>query len=297
MTSIDDRNQLTVSVSIDDAAQALLRAGSNSLAVAEAYEIDSPEMAQSASLELANLSTTAARLKALEDYLLEPAKLMVERIKNVVQPARKAVASADTMIRGRLSDYMKRQQEQAEAARRAQEEVARKAQAAAAAAAAAARAEAEVRAAAEREKVARALAALEAAQAAGKKSEMARLSAQAAAAQERAQAAVEAGEAKANEAVMEAAAATVAAPVVVSKVSGAGLRDKWEAERTAATDHEAIRAIAVHMVMHARPDLVAYLKLDESALNKSAAAQKTAFDVPGFKAVNNQVLARSGGKK
>jgi len=286
---------LVARVVVGPDALGLIRAGISTLAVAQAYEFDSQEIAESAAAELRTIAALRTRIEDMRGSITAPARLIIENARGMFKPALEHLDRAELFLKDGLKGWTKLLEDRAALVRRQNEENERKARAEAEAQAAALRAAAEERSKAELAKAAAAQAAMEVAQAAGKKSEVARLAAQAASATQRAENAVAAGEAAAQDAVLEAGAATVVMPTVATKVAGFTTRERWVAQfQTGIGAAQAIRLIAREL--QSRPELVAYLSLDESALNKTAGAQKSAFNVPGFVAVNDPVAARARSK-
>lgn len=80
------------------------------------------------------------------------------------------------------------------------------------------------------------------------------------------------------------------APIVSSaapKISGISTRETWKAE---VTDKMAF----VKHIIEARPDLIALVLIDQSALNAQARSLKDALNLPGVKAVKETILAARG---
>lgn len=275
----------------------LIRAASGSKAVAEAYDVTDVDMAREASLELERLSKMEKRLEEVRVSITKPAREIVENTNGFFKPFILALQESQKIIKGRLLTWNAEQQRLADEARRRQEEEARRArqEAEEKAAAARAKAEAEARAAAQRAEEERQRAAK--LEAEGKAREAAAAAAAAAKHEQKAANAIETGEAKAQEAALAAAAATVAAPIEAPKVAGFTTRDNWIAERAAdcPEDGDAIVKMCA-AIAQGRTELVAYLDINWSALNKAAKAQEKRLNVPGITARNSPIAARTARK-
>lgn len=277
---------LNVTLPVTTALRQQITAGTNVVDLAHAFEVDSHEMAQLATAEMQRFRAQGKALKEVMDGFLAPAQQIMERGRAFFNPAIKAYAEGETILKGKLVTW--NEQERARIAREnaERERIAREARQKAEQEAAAARAKADQEAEAKRREAAEAARRQAEAIAAGRAAEAAAAAAQAAELAQQASAIEETAAVEATTALVSAAAVVEsAAPVRQTKIAGFSTREKWEAEMTVATEAEAIRAIAA--AIGQRPELVAYLKLDTSALNKAASAQKAVFNVPGFKATKN----------
>ncbi len=221
------------------------------LVVAQAYEIDSPDMYQLAAQELSKIK---ARYKAINDARLSITRPMDEAKKRVMaffdQPL-KPLKAAESFLKKVMLDWDQKQerirQEKEAEARKAQEEARKKAEA-------------------------------EAEAARKKAEEAAKGNDEQAAAEARAKA----EEAQAQQEALEHAPAPVVMPDT-PKVKGLSKRQKWSAE---VTDFEAlVKAVAEGKAP------ITLLKVDQTALNGMARSLKDALNIPGIRAVAENVLA------
>jgi len=301
------------------------------LALAQEFTIDGPEMAQIAADQRKDWAGQIDHIKKMRLDFLNPAKLIVEAAaKWFNHPIEDREAGRellgqklltwDTQEKARISaENAKREAE----SRRIRQEADAKAAAERARAEEVARAERVKAAAAEAERLRQVAEAerlrregdAKAAAEADRKAKAA--AADAAKATEKAAAATENGEARAQETALQAAAAATAAPMVEQvKASGMSVRSNWIARlqpgvteeaalilivKAAATETDlplGLRALVPGDVLivkpaATRPDLIALLKLDASALNKLAKALKNNMNVPGYVAVDEPVIAGS----
>lgn len=306
--------KVEISVLVTPEVQQALR-GAGALAVAQAYDVDSPEMAQALSDERRMWAKRIDRLEAMKKDLIAPAKEALERMRERLAKWFDAplqdLVQARELAGQKLLAWEKSEQERIARVKAAAEEEARRVRQEADAKAAVERAKAEEAARIEREKAAAAEAERQrqaaeaerlrkegdqkAAAEADRKAKAA--AAEAAKAQEKEQAALDNGAARAAQAQLEAAAqVSAAAPVaMVAKISGSALKDNWVAElKPGVTIEQALLMIVEAIVKENRRDLLALLELNfapRGPLNKLAAAQKGVMNVPGFVAVNKQAIA------
>jgi ATPase subunit of ABC transporter with duplicated ATPase domains len=274
---------LAVSLSMNQETHATIRRNEGAVALAESFVIDSPDMAEEAVRQIQTWRGATKKLDDLYKGFVEPAKSIVERAKELFNPARKAIEDGDAILRAKLQVWNQDQQRIADEERARAETAAREARQKAEREAAAARATAEAKAADERRRADEARAAQEAAVAAGNVTAAREAAERAARAEANATAALENGEAKAAVVTLEAAATmtVVAAPAVAK---GFGQRANWKAECVA--DEAATIKALVGAIAAGRTDLLAILAIDTKAADRMAAALKLHFNVPGMKAVN-----------
>lgn len=234
----------------------------NTLAVAQSYVIDSPEMAEAAAEDLRDIKT---RQKALEEVRLgmtRPLDESKKRIMELFDTPKRALEQAESVLKTGLLAYTKLRDEAEEKIRKEREAAAQKLADEAASAQRAA--EAEATAAAEK-----AAAAQKAAEASGDPEAIA-------AAEKAAEKAAEAE----NDAVATAVIAASMehmAPVVAEKTTlkGFSSRDSWKAE---VTDLMAlVKAVAAG---DASLDL---LEANTKAINQRVTALKAEFKAPGIR--------------
>lgn len=283
--------QFDVNLPVTDDVRRMVNGGAGALSVAHEFVIDSPEMADAANTELKDVK---ARLKAAEqvkDDFVKPIKAQIENINKYLMPSILGFQEAEKVLKSKLLTWTQEQQRKAEEERRRQEEIARKARQEAEAKAAAERARAEEQARQKQREAEEAAEKLRKAQEEGDARAAQAAAAAKAKAEEAAQAALVNGEAKANEITLTAAASVPAAPASVPAApAGFSMRDNWVAVMTAA-DEEAAKQKLVAGIAAGRTDLLAYIDINTSALNKSAKALKKNFNVPGFEAQNQPVAA------
>lgn len=283
-----ESNELTVRLVMTPDMASSLQQDTTALEVAQAYVIDSHEMAEAANEEL---KAVKARIKAVDEWktkFVQPAKDIIASAEALFNPALASLGNAERHLKGAISNWMAEQQRIADEARQKAEAEERERRQKAEREAAAARARAEQEAAEARRKAAEAEAARRKAEAEGNAAAARRAAEAAAKAQADAAAAIETGEARANTAVLEAAAVTPAVVHAPQKLSGFSSRDNWVAVGEVA-EAEAIKLIA--QALPERPELIAYLKLDMSAINKTAKAMKSHTNIPGFRAENKPIAA------
>jgi len=290
MSSTTEVRDLSVTLTMTPEIAQTLARESGALTVAEAFIVDSDEMAGVTNDELKQIKAKREHIKAMKDRFIQPAQQIIDTAKEFFNPPLEALDKAEALLKSRLMTYQTEQRRIAEEARLKAEAEERQRRQKAEQEAAAARAAAEERARQERQKAEEAERARQEAEAAGNATAARAAAETAARATERAQAALENGEAKAQATTMAAAAV---APSVVApapaKLAGFSMRDNWTAKMTTQTETEAVMLIAAALPQ--RPDFAAYLKIDTQALNKLAKAQKSLMAVPGFEAINTPIAA------
>ncbi len=313
-----NEQNLSVQLTLTPQLVADLGREAGALEVAQAYVIDSPEMAQLANKELQDVKR---RLKAVEDWrerFLAPVRQLTDTANEFFNPARAALKASEECLKTALLGWNRKEEERVAAERRAAEEAARRARAEAEARAAAERAKAEEQAREARQKAAaaeaeRLRAAQEAerlrregdAKAAAEQERLARAAAAERAKQEENERAkIEAGEARAQQVTMAAAAVQTPEVHATAKLAGFTPRDNWVTEDEPGRSEEELTLLLVmaaagvgfdeqgkRVLIAPRGELLALVKRDKSAANKLAKALKKAFNVPGMRAVNNPVAA------
>lgn len=291
MGNMNEVAPLSVTMTMTPEIAAQLQQENGALTVAEAYVIDSADIAQLANDELRSVKARIAKVKELKQGFVAPAKQIIANAEALFDPALEALGNAETLLKDRLLAWTRAESERVAEERRKTQEAERLARQRAEQEAAAARAKAEQVAAEERRKAEESERARKEAEAAGNAAEARRAAEAAAKAQERATAAIENGEAKAQSAVLTTAAApapTVSAP---AKLAGFGTRENWIAElKENVTEQDALRLIVAEAAT--RPEMFGYLKLDISAINRSAKALKSNASIPGF-VVKDEPIASS----
>lgn len=279
---------LSVTLTMDQSMQASLMEFEQYLQIARAVTIDSPEMATIANDELRATITNLAKVEEFKKRFVQPAKQIIENANELFNPAIKTLTESRDLLKERLSVWTVEQQRLADERRRAREAEERAARQKAEQEAAAARAKADAEAAEKRRQAEAQLEAQRKAEAEGNAKAAAAAAAAAAKLAEQAAAVTENAEVKAQE-KQAAAVATIAPEAEPEKVRGFGLRDNWKAQLKAPLTEEQALEMIVAAVAAGRRDLLALLKIDWSAGDKLAKAQKTMFAVPGLEAVNKQV--------
>lgn len=281
---------LAVQLSMPAETQATLRQYEGTRHVAEAYEIDSPEMAVEANNELRSIKASLKRLEELRKGFVAPAMQIVENARALFNPAIAGLTEGEKILKAKLLAWQQAEDRRIEEENRRIEEAARKARQEAEAKAAAERARADQQAAEANRKAQEAEEARRKAEAEGNARAAAAAAAEAAKQAERAAAAVENGEARAQVVQLQAAAAAPVATAAPVKLAGLSYRDNWIAILAVnTTETQAIQKIAAALAD--RPELVALLKLDMSAATKMAKALKENFRVPGLAAENQKQVA------
>lgn len=292
--------KLEVSVAVTPEIRKELGAG-GALAVAQAYEIDCPEVAQALADERKAWAKRIDRLEAMKKDLLAPLKTaladMQGRLSKWFDPAMADLVAARELGEQKLLAWQQKEQARVAAENAAREAEARRVRQEAEAKAAAERARAEEQAREANRKAAEAAEAQRKALAEGNARAAAAAAAEAAKQAEKAQAALENGEAKAQEAQMQAAAQVSAAPVAtVAKIAGQSTKETWGAELQPGVTADQAKRLICEAIVAGRSDLLALIEVDTAprgALNKLAAALKGAMNVPGYIARASQSIAGS----
>lgn len=310
-----DNLPLTASLQVTPELLDGLKKESTALEDAQAYVIDSQEMAV---IVNGNLQDVKRRLKVVEEWderFAAPIRQLEETRTALFGPAKKALLAAEAHSKTLLKDWTEKERVRVAAENRAREDAARRAREQAERDAAAARARAEEAArkarqeaeAAEAERRRQEAEAVRLREAGDKKAAAdAERKAQAAAAEkakreeEERQRQAE-GERKAAEIQMAAAAAAEAAPAVAApqKLAGYSERKNWVAELDDDTTvdqalEKVICAIAGVEKCTGRRDLMSLTTLDMKQANKWAKAQESKFSVPGLKSRNAPISSSKG---
>lgn len=292
MGAAEPTQVLSVSLTMTPELAGELTRETGALEVAHAYVVDSPEMAKAANDELKLVKARIVRLKELKAGFIEPALTIRRNAEALFDPAIDANVASEKWLKDQLTGFTAQQQRLADEARRAREAEERAARQEGERKAAAERARSEEVAREERRRAAEAEAARAKAEAEGNRKAAAKAAAEAAAAEERAKASLENGEAKARTMELEGSAAptTIVVPEPM-KLDGFSTRDNWCAELKEGFDDEAVKRELCHAVAEGRTDLLALLKLDMTAANRLAKAQRKNMNAPGLLAVNRPVAA------
>lgn len=269
------------------------------VAVADAYEIDSAEMAQLAANERAAWAKRIDAIKAMRKDFVEPAQTILERAKKWFNPPILDLEAGRELLGRKLLAWDEQERQRVAREQAEREALARKLRQEAEAKAAAEIARAEEQRREHMRREAEAFQAKQKAHAEGNAKAAAAAAAAEAKAREAAQAALENGHAKAAQVQVAAAAASSSQPPVqeVVKIVGQSTKENWVAAlKEGETDQTALLKIVTSIVNDKREDLLALLVVDTAArgpLNRLAAAQKTHMRVPGYVAKNLPVLAGS----
>ncbi len=303
---IPDSLQITVPVS-DDIRKSLMNVG-QAMKMANAYVIDSNDVAQMAQNDVKELTIGATRFETvMNDLMVEP-KRSIEKIKGWFKPAIEDRKAAALVLKNKLSGWMLSEKQRVDRENREREEAERKARQEAEARAAAEMARAEEEARAKLKAANEAEAARKAAEEAGNKRAAAAAAAQSARLRQEADARLESGAAKAQDAHMQAAA-TVSAPVEApQKIKGFSMATKWIAEPLPNIGFDTIKlyvaraAVGIEIdeqgqprLTAPRPELMALLTLETGTCDRWAAGMKTAMRIPGMQA-KETFVARSAKK-
>jgi hypothetical protein len=260
---------------------------------AKALVISNVQQAQHVSNINIALAARIDFVKAIHSELCAPAKLIKETADKYCKPALDDMAEARKIQMAKLAEWDKAERERIAAEKQRQEEEALKI-----------RLEAERKARIEREKAEAAAAlqrqrAAEAAERERKALEEGNAAAARKAAAERAKAlanetaVLEKSAAKAASLTIEAAAKASAMPQVkqAEKLAGTSFRDNWVARLAPGVDMDEALAMLIFEAANGRPELCAYLTINESAIKQTAKAQKGAMRIPGFVSVNEPIVA------
>lgn len=283
---------LAVQLQMPDDTRTVLRQNEGAVAVAEAYEIDSHDMAVMVNDELKSTKASIKKLEELRENFIAPALQIVANAKALFDSPIKALTQAEGIYKGKLVAWQTAEQRRIAAEQAAAAEAARKLRQEAEQKAAAERARAQQQAEEARRREQEADQARRKAEAEGNARAAAAAAAEAAKQAQHAAALVENGEAKAQRAQLEAAAAPAPAPVQAApaKLAGFSTKTNWSAAFAKdTTEADAIKLIAA--ILPSRPDLLGLLKLDMTAANRMAKALKGHFTVPGMMAIEETVAA------
>ena len=312
---------LTATLVLDAAKQLVIEQNITALSIAQSWSIDDPDTADAVAAETNRAKNILKALETDYDEYLVPIQMLRDKADRQYRPVIDSVKAAIAHYGTLLVGWRTQEQKRVAAENAAKEELARKLRAEAEARAKAelaraaeitrqkeelARREAEARQKAENEVRAAAAARQkaidegdkQAAQESARREAEARKEAQARAAAEarateQARSAEAEGAAKAQQLTLDAEAQATSQPAAeMREVAGTTFRGKWIAIQTV-DDHEAKKAICA--AASARPEMLAYLKLDLVAINRTATAQKQLFNVPGFKAEIQQSAAKAKG--
>ena len=279
---------MVIPVSQDMTAKVRL-AGATTLA--EAFEIDSPEMAQLAASYRTQWAAQIDIVKAARDEFNNPLKkFMKEYDAKWFAPPLADYETGRALLGAKVQAWMIAERERVAREKAFAEECARKTRQEAEREAAAVRARADEAAAAERRRAAEAEQRRLEAVAAGDKKAAEKAAADVAKAAERAAAVQENAAAKAAQVMVEAAASAPQPVAEAAKIAGTAMRENWVAKlKPGVTEEQALAQIVAAAA--GNPQLLGLLKLDMSALNKLAKALKKAMDVPGYVAEDEPILA------
>lgn len=301
-------NEFIVSLQMDGTMQTQLRLNEGALVEAQAFAIDSAEMAELTNDELRSVIQREKQVKEWKTSFVQPAKQIIANAEKLFDPALEALENGRLHLKGLLKNWTEQEERRIADDRRRAEDEARRIRQEAEQKAAAERARAEQQAAEERRKAAaaeqeRQRQEREAARlrAEGDAQAAARASAQAAAAaaeaakrEESARAKEEEGETKAVNAELSAMAVIQAAPVQAAPAAvpgGFGLRKNWIAELAPGKTVEQAKAAVVQAISSGRTDLLSLLELSMPSASRLAKAQELNFNVPGLVARNERIAA------
>ena len=286
-----DLSPVAVTVDLPPMARQLVAAGVTYLSLAQAFgTIESAEEAAEANALLKDVKADAENIEKMYQGIVEPFMLGVARIRSLFKPQIDDRVEAEKVLKEKLVAFKvlsdKRQEEERQRAeaerRRLANEATQKA--------AAERARAEEKAREERARAEEADRQREAALAEGDAAAAAEAAAVAAAANERAKSVVADAEVVAQTAVFEAEISAPAVPVR-TKLAGSSFRDNWVVELADGFDEDKAKTAIVAAIALGRPEMLAFLSIDESALKQSAKSYKANFSVPGFVAVNRPIMS------
>lgn len=286
--TVEAPHDITLKIPLTDAHRAAMIANGAALKLAQSYVIDCADMANQAAAEILTFNKQIAGIKVMyEDLAAEP-KSTLAKLKAWFLPGVKEREEAVGILKDRLKGW--NEQETARIAlenKKRQDEADR------------VRREAEARARAEEERAKQVARDKQAeadrqealrvqAEAEGNKRAAAAAAAAKGKAEQEAAAAVHVGAAKAEQHHLEAATAvSAAAPIQQAKVAGAGMRDNWIAELLPDTTEAQAKALIVSAAA-TNQMLLGVIEINESALNKLAKGLHEAFNVPGYRAVNDR---------
>lgn len=295
MGAADHPQVLSVQLTMTPELAGELQRETGALEVAQAYVVDSPQMAVAANDELKLIKARIVRLKELKAGFVAPAKQIIANAEALFDPPLTALSEGEKYLKLQLTQFTEAEERRAEEARRARETEERRLRQDAERKAASERARAEEVAREERRKAAEAEAVRVKAEAEGNAKAAARAAADAAAAEARANASIENGAAKALQLELSASAAPTTIVVPEStKLEGFSTRDNWTAELDSGLTEDHAKLMIVGAIAGGRHDLAPLLKLDMPAANKLAKALKKSMHAPGLRAVNRPVAASTG---
>ena len=288
---IEPPHDITLSIPLTDAHRRAMLANGAALRLAESYVIDCHEVAETAAAEILTINKQIAGIKTMYEDLGREPKSTLSKLKAWFMPGITEREMAIDIIKERLKGWDAQERTRIAVENKQREEAAAKI-----------RREAEARARAEEDRaqqIARDKQREADEQEAKRKQAEAdgntRAAAAAAAARGRAEqeaaAAINVGAAKAEQHHLAAAASAIgAAPVEQARVAGATMRDNWIAKLKPDTTEAQARALIVTAAAN-NPMLLGVIEINESALNKLAKGLHEAFDVPGYVAVNDRLIA------
>jgi len=296
--------KLAVALAFTPELQRQIQEGAESVElVTEAFTISSQPEANAAAERLTLCNKGVDALKLLKAGFVAPAKQIIANAEALFDPGIRGYEQSGTVLRQRLLGWKQQEDRRIAAENAAREAEARRARQEAEAKAARERAAAAELARQREREAAELEAQRRAAEEAGRTREAKALAGKAAEKTAQADAALENGERAAQNAHIEAQASTGAAPAVAAPIKGFTAAQNWVAERNeGVADDAAALELIVRAICGfpdeqrlARPDLLALFKLDTSALNRLAKAQKKLMNVPGYTAVDKPIARGSRG--
>jgi hypothetical protein len=301
----EERPPVSSVVTVSDNIQSTLARHRGALEYArEAYPvIETVEVANDCSIHLKALKHAEDEVATAKAELLDPVKRWIEKW---ISPTHDSIKLAIEHCNTALLAFKKREDERVARERREAEEADRKARAEAQARAAAEEARARQAAEQKRREEEEAERKRKAAEEEGNKREALKQAALVARLREEAAAREEAGRQEADRIRQEAAAIAPTEVRQAEKVTGFSTRKNWKAKLGPnTTEDNAILKIAagifgleikdrnpgeklsLEFCYDARPELIAMLKIDWTAANKTAKAHEANFNVPGLEAWND----------
>lgn len=290
---------LSVSLAMTPELNGQLQRDAGALEVAQAYVIDSQDIAIEANAELHRVKAKIVDLKTKKANFVSPAKQIIANAEGLFDPPLQALEAAEEYLKNALTTWTSEQKRLADEAKRAREAEERAARQKAEQDAAAARAKAQEQADAALRAAKEAEAKRQAALAEGNTRAATAAAAEKAKLEEKANAAIQNGEAKAME--VEQVAAAAPSLVVVpqaQKLEGFSTRENWIAELAPGVADEAalvkllvVAITGVEVKDFKRPDILALVAYEAKAAGKLAKALKTSMNIPGIVARNKPVAA------
>lgn len=277
---------LAVQMQVGESQISMIKNGLSAVEFAELWEVDSPEMAEAATIQVRQLDAQAKTLDDERKAFVKPAREIVDRANGLFMPSIQSIQEASQNLRRKILAWKAREDQRQLELRNKVEAEERIARQKAEAEAAAAQAKANAEAAEQRRKAQIAEEAQRKALAEGRAKDAARLAAEAAAAESKAQSAIENGQAKAEEVILHAAASSAPVPALHVMPKGTSTRENWKA----LPDGEDWKIRVVRYIA-ANPQYIELLDLNESAANKLAKALKSAMQIDGLVATNVPDLA------